>query len=592
MKMPEEHDILIKNASIVDGTGSPAYKGAIAVKGERIAAIGKVEGDLKVDAETVIDAKGQVVTPGFIDVHNHGDLSILYYPRAEGFLRQGIATFVGGNCGSSPAPNGDLVTVDFFLHDLLWELNPDMYYPESLLPREAVNEKHREMYGWEIDWFTMGDFFKRVEAEGISPNYVPIVGHHQVRNVVMGADFRRKATKKEIREMKKHVGQAMLDGCRGFSVGRDYESSYYADFEELVALAKVATKYGGIYTSHSLRTGLRKERRPGEFPPVKVQGLMEAIDVGRQAKIPVQISHLGSLYDVMPEGNSIMSEASAKATLKILDDAKEEGIEVHFDTIPNNRGFGTSTSLWLASSLLPWLRVAGSREQMAEALRMREFRDEIKEKIWSGKYYGLNPNINPNWAQRRPILESKEERFVNKTVAQIAEEMGVEPLEALFEIITTDPYARTGSRGIDSPTKSMFYRHPGCIVGIDTFALDVTYETKYPPWSLASENSFGGFPNFFRTTVVDSDTLTLEEAVRKASGLPAEKFRLTDRGILKTGAYADIVVMDLENVRNKAEPLNPCVYPEGIEHVIVNGVHVVKDSKHTGALPGKILYRE
>ena len=590
--MPEEHDILIKNATIVDGTGSPGYVGAVAVKGERIAAIGKVEGDLKVEARTVIDAEGLTVTPGFIDVHNHGDLSILYYPEAEGFLRQGITTFVGGNCGSSPAPQGDPLTVDFFLYDLLWELNPDMYYLESLLPREVVNERHREMYGWEIDWHTMGDFFERVEAEGISPNYIPIVGHHQIRNVVMGADFRRKAKKREITEMRKHVEQAMLDGCRGFSVGRDYESSLYADFEELVALAKIAAKHGGIYTSHSLRTGLRKARRPGEFPPVKVQGLKEAIDVGREAKMPVQISHLSSLYDMTPRDSPIMSEASAKATLKILDDATEEGVEVHFDTIPNNRGFGTSTSLWLATSLLPWLRLTGSREGLAEALRMREFREEIKEKIWSGKYYSLNPNINPNWARMKLILESKEDAFVDKTVAQIAEEKGVEPLKALFDVIMTDPHARTGSRGFDSPTKDMFYRHPGCMVGIDTFALDITHKTKYPPWSLPSENSFGGFPNFFRTTVVDSDTLTIEEAVRKAAGLPAEKFRLADRGVLKAGAYADIVVMDLENVRNMAEPLNPCVYPEGIEHVIVNGVHVVRDSEHTGARPGKILYRE
>jgi N-acyl-D-amino-acid deacylase len=590
--MSDEFDILIKNATIVDGTGAPSYKGAIAVRDERIVAVGRLEGDLKKGAETIIDAEGRVVSPGFIDVHNHGDLSILYYPEAEGFLRQGITTFVGGNCGSSPAPNGDLLTVDFFLHDLLWELNPDMYYPESILPRDMVNEKHREMYGWEIDWHTMGDFFKRVETGGISPNYVPIVGHHQIRNVVMGKDFKRRATKREVREMRKQVEQAMVDGCKGLSVGRDYESSYYADLDEIVSLAKVAAKYGGVYTSHSLRTGLRKARRPGEFPPSKVHGLLEAVDVGRKAKIPVQVSHLGSLYDVVPGGSEIMSEASAKATLKILDDAVEEGLEVHFDTIPNNRGFGTSTSLWLASTLLPWLRVTGSRERLAQALRMREFREEIKEKIWSGKYYGLNPNINQNWAQMRRVLESKEERYVNKTVAQIAEEMCVEPLDALFEIIAADPDAKTGSRGRDSPTKGMFYRHPGCMVGIDTFALDTSYKTKHPPWSLPSENSFGGLPNFFRTTVVESDTLTLEEAVRKVSGLPAEKFRLEDRGVLRTGAYADIVVMDLENVRNRAEPLNPCVYPEGIEHVIVNGELVVKGSKHTKARPGKILYRE
>jgi len=590
--MSEDYDILIKDATIVDGSGSEPYKGTVAVKGERIAAVGKVEGDLKQDAKVVIDAEGLMVTPGFIDVHNHGDLSILYYPKADGYVRQGITTFVGGNCGSSPAPYGDLVKVSFFLGDLLSELNPDIYYPEGLLPRDVVNEKHREMYGWEIDWYTMGEFLKRVEDESISPNYVPLVGHHQVREVVMGTDFQRRATDEEVDEMKAHVNQAMEDGCRGFSVGRDYESSIYAGLDEIVTLAEIVSEYGGVYTSHSLRTGLRKERRPGEFPPVKVEGLLEAIDVGRRAKIPVQISHLGTLYDVTPSGSEIMSEAAAQSTLKILDDATEEGIEVHFDTIPNNRGFGTSTSLYLATSLLPWLKIAGSREQFAKALRMGELREEIRATIWSGKYYSLNPNINKGWAGMKRVMESKEEKYVDKTIAQIAEETGKEPLDALFDVITADPDARTGSRGRHSPTKGMFYRHPGCMVGIDTFAVDITYQMKSPPWSLPSENSFGGFPNYFKTTVVDSDTLKLEEAVWKVTGLSAEKFRLKDRGVLRPGAYADIVVMDLERVANKAEPLNPCVYPDGIDHVIVNGEVVVKDSEHTGRRPGKVLRRE
>ena len=163
--MADDYDLLIKNATVVDGTGSEPYKGSVAVEGERIVAVGEVDGS----AEKVIDAGDRLVSPGFIDVHNHGDLSILYYPKAEGYLRQGITTFVGGNCGSSPAPFGDLVKVTFFLGDLLGELNPDMYYPEGLLPRDVVNERHREMYGWDIDWSTMGEFMDRVKNSGLSP---------------------------------------------------------------------------------------------------------------------------------------------------------------------------------------------------------------------------------------------------------------------------------------------------------------------------------------------------------------------------------------------------------------------------------------
>ncbi|MGD2142628.1 MAG: amidohydrolase family protein, partial [Candidatus Bathyarchaeota archaeon] len=186
MEMTGDLDILIKNARIVDGTGAPAYDGALSVEGERIKALGKVEGDIEADAEMVIDAEGWVVCPGFIDVHNHGDLSILYYPKAPGFVKQGITTFVGGQCGDSPGPFGDYIGMPWILTDLWSDLKPKMYYKEWLLPREQVNARHMELYGWEIDWNTMGEFFKKIEDTEISPNYAPLVGHGDIRGLVMG----------------------------------------------------------------------------------------------------------------------------------------------------------------------------------------------------------------------------------------------------------------------------------------------------------------------------------------------------------------------------------------------------------------------
>lgn len=587
--MSNEYDVLIKNAVVVDGTGSPAFKGEVALKGERIAAIGKR--DLG-KADTVIDAEGNIVSPGFIDVHNHGDLSIIYCPTADGFIRQGITTFVGGNCGSSPAPFGDFVSFPMFLNDIHMDLHNDMYYPGSLLPRDQFNERHMELYGWEIEWRTMGEFLNKVEDGGISPNFVPLLGHGPIRYSVLGHDFRRSATSEEMESMQILVKQAMEEGCKGFSVGRDYEPSYYANFDELVLLASTVAEYNGIYTSHCLRTGLRKARRPGEFPPVKINGILEAINVGRMTKISVQISHLGSLFDVKPGGDKIMMEASVKATLKIVDDAREEGINVSFDMIPGYRGFGTRTSVWLAGILLPWLKVTGSREQLGIALLMKQLREEIKESIRAGKWYSLNPNINPQWAKRYIIMSSKEESFLNKTVADIAKETHVDPLDALMDILVADPNTKIGSKGMDDWAKMLFYKHPQVMLGVDTFAIDVNWETKHPPWNRPSENSFGGFPVFFKRAVRETSTLSIEKAIRKVSGLPATKFKLKDRGLLKPGAYADIVIMDLENVTDKAESLNLCIYPCGIEYVIVNGIVVVEKTKHTGKRPGKILYRE
>jgi len=587
--MTDEFDIIIKNGLIVDGTGAPGYKGSLGVKDQRITALSKE--DIKGDAEIVIDAKGMAVTPGFIDVHNHGDLSILYYPKAEGFLYQGITTFVGGQCGDSPGPFGDWIGLPWVLGDLYSDIEPYMYVKNHLQPRDRLNKRHKEVYGWEIDWNTMGEFFQRVEETGISPNYVPLVGHGDIRALVMGPDFERRATESEVKQMVKHTEQAMLDGCRGISVGRDYDPGIYADFDELLACAKEAAKYGGIYASHSLRTGHRKPRRPGEFPPNKSKGVLEAIDVGRKAKMPVQVSHLGVLFDVTLGDEKLAWEA-LRATLRIIDNAREEGIDVNFDEIPHHLTGGLGTSPWLIHSLKPWLKIAGSPEQLAMALKMKEFREEIKASIWAGKHYGLNPNINPNLAAAMHIAISEVKENVNKTVAQIAQETGVSDLDALFNILIADPYTRIERRNDDDSMKLEFYKHPAMMIGIDAFAVDQTRQSKDNPPSYPNQNSYGGFACYLRRSVREAKIMSIEEAVRKITSSPAEKFKLTDRGVLRVGAIADITIWDPETITDKGNQIEPRQLPEGIPYVIVNGETVIKDSRHTGATPGKVLRRE
>ena len=587
--MSDEYDVLIRNASIVDGSGAGPLRGSLAIGGERIVALGD---GVKGDARVVIEAGGLTVTPGFIDVHNHGDASILYYPEAESFLRQGVTTFIGGNCGSSPGPYGEHLDIGYFLYDIYTDLSLAMYYPYRLIPRDNINERHFKIHGWKIDWNTLGEFCRKVETKGISPNYVPLVGHGEIRTLVMGHDYKRKATNREVKMMQAQVRIAMEEGCRGLSVGRDYEPGYYADVGELKACAKIAAQYGGIYTSHSLRTGLRQERRPGEFPPPKINGILEAIDVGRTCKMPVQISHLSPLYDTYPGGSELMTEASVKATLKAVDDARKEGVDVNFDLIPHHLVGGIYTSPWLAGLLLPWIRLTGSREGLARALRMRDFREEVKSTITSGKWYGLNPNLNAAWAQLPNIVECKNDRYLNKTLAQVAEGLKVDPLEALMEVISADPDTKAVLKGDDDSAKLMFYHHPEMMIGIDTFALDDKWECKNPPWYMPNENTYGGFARYFRRAVRETNTLTLGEAVRKITSLPARKFKIRDRGLLKEGFYADIVVMNKETITDRGDQLEPRKYPDGIEYVIVNGKVVVEKSRHTGARPGKVLYRE
>lgn len=590
--MPEDYDILIKNALIVDGAGAPTYQGALAVEGERIAALGKVEGDLKLNTKTTIDAKGLVVSPGFIDVHNHGDLSILYYPEAESFLHQGITTFIGGQCGDSPGPFGEYIGLPWILSDLYVDLMPTMYNRKWLIPRDLLNPNHKELFGWEIDWETLGEFFKKVELQGLSPNFAPMVGHGDIRSLVMGPEFERNATDEEIEEMTLHIEKAMEDGCIGLSVGRDYDPGIWAGFDELLACAKAAAKFEGIYASHCLRTGHRKSRRPGEFPPIKTEGLLEAIEIGRKAKMPVHISHLGTLFDVRPNGNDIMTEAAVRATLQILDDAQREGVDISFDEIPNHTAGGIGTTPWLVSYLTPWLRITGSLDQLVKALHIDEFRKEIKDAIWSGKHYGLNPNIMENWAKQRTIVECKDKRFLNKSLSKISEEYEIEELDALFKVIISDPETKAIREGGNEWVKFMFYKHPKAMIGIDTFAVDDKRISRHPPWTMPNENSYGGFPRYLRQAYRESGTLSLEEAIMKVTNFPAQKFKLKDRGALKEGSFADIVIFDPERISDKGNQLNPRQYPEGIKHVIVNGVQVVKDSVHLGAKPGKILYRQ
>jgi N-acyl-D-aspartate/D-glutamate deacylase len=472
------------------------------------------------------------------------------------------------------------------------DVAPRMFDMDWLHPRDEVNRVHKEMYGWEIDWSTMQGFFDFMERKGFSPNYVPMVGHGEARSVVMGPDYRREATRGEIRRIVELIDEAMREGCVGVTVGRDYDPGIWAGLNELLSCAKVAAKYDGIYASHSLRTGHRKARRPGEPGPLAMKGVLEAIEVGRKAKISVQISHLGSLFSVNPLDNKEVTESTIKATLKIVDDANKDGVKVAFDVIPHHLAGGISTNPNLAAKLMPWLKVAGSPEQLGRALRMPDFRDDIKQKILGGQYYELNPNITPGWAEIEVIEIHRDERFKGKTIAQVSQELKVDQLETLMLLIISDPSAKVVRKSGDDWTKLEFFKHPQCMIGIDTFAVDETHIGSGPCPQLPSENSFGGIPHFIQRAVRETNTLPIEEAVRRLTSLPASKFNIEDRGVLKPSYFADLTIFDPKTIADKGTGLEPRQYPVGVEYVFINGARVVDKGKHTGVTPGRILKRK
>jgi N-acyl-D-amino-acid deacylase len=240
----DEYDVLIKNATIVEGTGKKAYKGSIGVKGSRISAIGDVKGD----AEKEIEARGLTATPGFIDAHSHGDWTLLWYPQAENYIMQGVTTFIGGQCGGSPAPLGDYIRVPSLLQNKLVELDPYKYYPRlPFYPKDQVNEWMKEVYGWTLDWETMAGYFNKVEEIGVSINFAPLIGHGSVRTKVMGLDYKRHSTQTEWKEMRESIHQAMKEGCIGMSAGLDYDPDVFASHEEIIDGVSVLGEYNGVY---------------------------------------------------------------------------------------------------------------------------------------------------------------------------------------------------------------------------------------------------------------------------------------------------------------------------------------------------------
>jgi len=329
-------DIIIKNGNIIDGTGSPPFTGNIGIKNGKIIYVTKSE--IEEDADITIDATNLTVTPGFIDVHAHADETLLIYPTADNYIAQGVTTVIGGNCGFSPAPVGDLWLLSFW--ELSWwhELQPFKYYPPLMHPIEKVNEKLAEKFSFTIDWRTFNEFLNKVSKKGISVNYVPLVGHNAIRATVMGNDYKREAKLNEIEKMKEHVREALEAGAHGLSTGLDYAPGYFANTQELIELVKVIKEYDGIYATHWRRTGIRTETRRETRPPEKIKGIIEAIEIGRKTGVPVQISHILTAYTIYPPPPPSLLEAAAKATLKVIEDAKKNGVDVAFDVIPNTTG--------------------------------------------------------------------------------------------------------------------------------------------------------------------------------------------------------------------------------------------------------------
>jgi N-acyl-D-amino-acid deacylase len=589
-KMVEEFDILIENADIIDGANKK-FKGSIGVKGERVSAIGRISGD----AEQTIEAEGLIAMPGFIDTHSHADWTLPWYPNCESAVMQGCTTVVAGMCGGSPGPLNEFLSPPGVIHDEIYSRSPYLYHLPELLKLDTVNEILKKKYGWAISWRTMGEYFNFVEKKGISVNYAPFVGHGAIRYTVMGEDYKRESSNAEIEQMKELIHGAMEEGCLGLTTGLDYDPDVFASRSEIDECVAVIKEYDGIYHPHWRRTGRRRDVKMGTRLEEPIKGIVEVIETARKTGVRLHIAHLAPGYHTVPPMSPTIGEVIGRETLTPIDEAIKEGLNVSFDLIP--------WPCWepfpylCSQHFAQWLRLLNSREKLAEWLKVDEFRRKAWEEIETGKLYQrtvINPCLNPHWGENFKIVEHRNKEYEGKTLAQVADMLKKDPWNTLCDLIVEDPDSRgahSDYRGIEEQMK-VFMKHPMCATGLDVSIMDDKWEHKVPPYGIPLPDTYAGYPKFLIRYVRDSNFLTLEEAVQKCSTLPAKIYNLKDRGTIRAGGYADITLVDLPNIEIVGAPELSHNYPKGIPYVIVNGKIVVKEGKHTGERPGRILKRK
>lgn len=525
-------DLLIKNGAVVDGAGAPAFPADVAIAGGRIVAVGK---NLTQEATRTIDAAGLHVAPGFIDPHTHSDVSLLADRRGLSKLRQGVTTDVVGNCGFSAAP----------LHGA------------------AVAEIEAEagLVGVPLAWRSMTEYLDQFRKGGVGPNVVALVGHNTVRGCVLGYDDVQPSPAQQA-AMERLVAESMEQGARGLSSGLFYPPGFYAKTDEVSGLARVAARYGGIYATH-----IRSES------DALVESLAEAIEIGEKAGIRVQVAHV-KLEGYQNWG--VMDDLMA-----VIDDGLRRGITLGFDQYPY-----VACHSWLGC-ILPYWAQQGGHKAVGERMVDAQVRATLTKDFAENR---------SDWDNRSGVREWDEILIVNcpnrrevegMNVAQIAEGDGKDPLSTAFDLIAVSEGA-VSAVYFDQLEENVqtLMRHPLVVIGSDGRAVSqdgVFRGRKNHP------RFYGTFPRVLGRYVREEKVLTLEEAVRKMTSLTAERFGLTERGVIKTGAWADIVVFDAGRVADAATFSDPAQYAVGIPYVIVNGAVAIDQEQHTGVLAGQVL---
>jgi N-acyl-D-amino-acid deacylase len=529
-------DILIRGGWVVDGTGNPARPADVAIHGERIAEVGRLAA---AQAATVVDATGKYVCPGLVDCHSHSDWSIFANPLAQSTIRQGITAEVVGNCGNGSAPVSE----------------------ESL---EAVEAQLRDYaYGEPPTWHTYAEYLEAVRRKGISPNLVWLVGHNTIRQAagVIGPH----ATEQQLAQMEALTAEAMEAGAVGLSTGLEFEPGRTAPTEEIIRVARVAGRYGGMYVSHIRNRDAHLQDAIDEF-----------LAIVRASGCRGSVSHLNVRH------NTGAPEGAWQRAVDSLEAARQEGLDVLADCTPFVDGLGM-----LAAILPPWLKAEGparAAELLGDASVRARLRNEC-DRYWRFLHRG-------EWHRVRMMTNPVFPDLAGKSFAEIAEHWGKDPWDVCFDLLAgygagMDNLTVIGQLFTEEHVLAQA-RHPLFCLGVDGFTSSTDPALAIP---CAHPIHYCGMTHYLTHHVRAKRALRLEEAIRKMTSMPATHFGLRDRGLLRAGSYADVMVFDFDALEDVSTVEQPVAYVRGVEHVWVNGVPVVTAGEHTGARPGRNLLR-
>ncbi len=540
-----KYDLIIKNGNVVDVTDhSDLYKPwntkDIAIKGDQIVKIGKVETS---EAQKIIDATDLVISPGFIDIHTHSDIYLLANPKAESKIRQGVTTEVIGNCGLSAAPLGG------------------KYTPTKSILSDCVK----------ATWITMSEYLMQLKKNGSSVNVVPLVGHNNIRGAVMGYDSNIPSFE-QVERMRELLQEAFDAGVWGFSTGLNMPPGSSSKPEEIAELCKLVAQNKGVYHTHIRGQGDRL-----------LSAVIEAIETAKFSKVPLHILHHKGMGDA--------NAAKVEFTLAMIDNELNQGMNITMDMYPYLAGQGG-----LAMFLPFWVHEGGV-EKLIERLQDNKLRKKIKWQM-------VEPELFPGYQSYTRELgwktcwdkvlicnvsSKKKENFAGKTIAEVKPE-NQDPLDFIFDLLIEEqgdvPVVIPDLINMDDRYFQMVIRHPNTMFGSDGYALTATGPLAK---GFPHPRSYGTFPRVLSQFVRQRRLFTWKEAIRKMTYLPARYLGIKDRGLIKEGMYADIVIFNPETIKDNSTFSKPQQYPSGIDYVITNGVITIDKNKHTGQLAGRVL---